>query len=104
MELKITAENFKDLVLDAKTPVVLDFWAVWCGPCRMLSPIISELAEEYAGKIAVGKVNVDEEDELARQFGVMSIPLVVLMKDGKIAATSLGYKPKAQLKSELGLD
>ena len=104
MELKITAENFKDLVLDAKTPVVLDFWAVWCGPCRMLSPIISELAEEYAGKIAVGKVNVDEEGELARQFGVMSIPLVVLMKDGKIAATSLGYKPKAQLKSELGLD
>ena len=96
-EITITNENFKKEVLDSDKPVLIDFWATWCGPCRMLSPIVSEIAEEYAGRLKVGKVNVDDEPELAAQFGVMCIPLVVLVKDGKIAEKSVGYRPKEQL-------
>ncbi len=102
-ELKITSENFDSEVKKSEIPVILDLWASWCGPCRMLAPIISEIADEYAGKVKVGKVNVDEEPELAAAFRVMSIPMVVLIKDGKVASTSVGYKTKDELISALGI-
>lgn len=96
-ELKITKENFENEVLRSEKPVLLDFWADWCGPCRMLAPVIAELAEEYAGTVKVGKVNVDEEIELAMQYRVASIPTVLLFRNGKVAGTSIGYVPKAEL-------
>ena len=82
-ELKITRENFENEVIKSNIPVLIDFWAPWCGPCRMMGPIIEQLAEEYDGKAKVGKVNVDEEGELSQAFGVMSIPTIVLVKEGK---------------------
>ena len=96
-ELKITKENFENEVLRSEKPVLLDFWADWCGPCRMLAPVIAEIAEEYAGTVKVGKVNVDEEIELAMQSRVSSIPTVLLFRNGKVAGTSIGYVPKAEL-------
>ncbi len=96
-ELKITSENFEREVLQSDKPVLIDFWASWCGPCRMLSPTISEIAEEYKGKVKVGKVNVDEESELAAMFRVSSIPLLVVMKDGKVVNSSVGVRPKEQI-------
>lgn len=96
-ELKITSENFEREVLQSDKPVLIDFWASWCGPCRMLSPTISEIAEEYKGKVKVGKVNVDEESELAAMFRVSSIPLLVVMKDGKVVNSSVGVRPKKQI-------
>ena len=94
--IKITKDNFKTEVLDAAEPVLLDFWAAWCGPCRMLSPVVDEVAETTPG-IKVGKVNVDEEPELAAQFGIMSIPAVLLFKNGEVVANSIGYVPKEDL-------
>jgi len=96
-ELKLTAANFEDEVLKSDKPVLVDFWATWCGPCRMLSPVVEELAEEYEGKVKVGKVNVDDEFVLAAQYGVSSIPFVVLFKDGQVVNTALGYRPKEDL-------
>ena len=96
-ELKISMDNFETEVLKSEVPVLLDFWAEWCGPCQMLSPIIADIAKEYNGKIKVGKVNVDEEPELSSSFQVSSIPLVVLMKDGEVLKTSIGYKGKEQI-------
>lgn len=100
-EVKITKENFEEAVLQSRLPVLVDFWATWCGPCRMLAPILEELAEEYDGKAVIGKVNVDEEPELANQFGIASIPTILLFKDGQISATSVGYRPKEQLEALL---
>ena len=97
MEITITSENFEQEVLNSSIPVLVDFWATWCGPCRMIAPIIEEIAKEYDGKIKVGKVNVDEQPELASQFNVMSIPTLVVMKEGKIVNQSLGAKPKNQI-------
>ncbi len=102
-ELKITKENFEQQVLKSELPVLLDFWAPWCGPCRMLSPVIAEVAKEYEGVAKVGKVNVDEEVELASAFRVASIPTVVVIKDGKVVNTSVGYKAKPQIEALLGL-
>lgn len=96
-EITITKENFDSEVMHSELPVLIDFWADWCGPCRMLSPVISEIAEEYAGKVKVGKINVDEQPELSDAFGVQSIPMVVLIKDGKTVNTSVGYRPKADI-------
>lgn len=100
-ELKITKENFEQ-VAKSDLPVLIDFWAAWCGPCRMMSPVVAELAEEYAGKAMVGKVNVDEEPELAAAFGVASIPMFAVLKDGKVVNTKVGAMPKASLETMLG--
>ena len=102
-ELKITKDNFKKEVLESKLPVLLDFWAVWCGPCRMLAPVVEEIANEFDGQVKVGKVNVDEEPELSEMFSVMSIPMLVVIKNGKIVNTSIGYKPKEDVAALLDL-
>ena len=96
-EIKITKDNFKSQVLESKLPVVLDFWATWCGPCRMVAPELEKLAEEYDGKLVVGKVNVDEEGELAAAHGIESIPTLLLYKGGKIKSAAIGYRSFADL-------
>jgi len=96
-EMNITRNNFEQEVLQSDKPVLIDFWASWCGPCRMLSPVISEIAEEYGDKVKVCKVNVDEEGDLAAAFNVMSIPMLVVMKDGKVTNSAVGVRPKAQI-------
>ena len=96
-ELKITAANFENELLRSDKPVLLDFYADWCGPCRMPSPVLHELAEENRSTLKVGKVNLDEQTELAARFQVSSIPMLVVFKDGKVAAKSVGYRPKAEI-------
>lgn len=93
----LTANEFNDAVAVGEKLLVIDFWASWCGPCMMLGPVVEQLAEELDGKVTVGKVNVDEEQELAVKFGVMSIPTLVLFKDGSEVARSVGVVPKAKL-------
>lgn len=100
-EITITKENFQSEVMESPIPVLIDFWAEWCGPCRMLAPTVAELAEEYAGRVKVCKVNVDEQPELAAAFRVSSIPTVAVVKDGKVTASSVGVRPKAQLEAML---
>ena len=100
-ELKITRENFENEVMKSDIPVLIDFWAPWCGPCQMMGPIIEQLAEEYEGKAKVGKVNVDEEGELSQAFGVMSIPTIVLIKDGKVVKQAVGARPKTEVEAML---
>ena len=96
-EITLTNANFENEVLQSDIPVLVDFWASWCGPCKMLSPIIAEIAEEYDGKVKVGKVNVDDEPALANMFRIESIPTVMVFKGGKLVNTSLGYRPKEQI-------
>ena len=92
----ITKENFDELVLRADKPVLIDFWAPWCGPCRMVSPLVDEIAEERSD-VVVGKVNVDEQPELSMQYGVMSIPTLLVFKNGALAQTAVGARPKEEL-------
>ena len=94
--INIKKNNFQNEVLNSEMPVLLDFWAPWCGPCRMVGPIVDEIADER-GDIKVGKVNVDEQPELAGQFGVMSIPTLVVMQDGKVTQQVVGLRPKEQI-------
>ena len=97
MALEITKENFETEIL-GEGKAIIDFWAPWCGPCQMLTPIIEELAEELKGKVKVGKVNVDEQNELAVQFGVMSIPTIVAFEDGKVIKKVVGVQSKEVIK------
>lgn len=100
--IKITKDNFQKEVLDSKLPVLLDFWAPWCGPCRMIGPVVEEIAAEMAGKAVVGKINVDEEIELAQMYGVMSIPTLYVIKDGQVAGSTVGFQGKDALLKLLG--
>ena len=99
--ITITKENFAQEVLQSEKPVLLDFWASWCGPCRMLGPIVDEVAEER-GDVKVGKVNVDEQPELAGEFGVMSIPTLLVFEQGKLVRQAVGARPKASVLDLLG--
>ena len=99
MEVTITAENFENLK-NGSQPLVVDFWATWCGPCRMVGPVISELAEEYDGRITVGKCDVEENEDLALEFGVRNIPTIVFIKGGQVVDKIVGAQPKAKLQEK----
>ncbi len=96
-EIKLTKQNFENEVIQSEIPVLVDFWATWCGPCRMVAPVIAEIATEADGKFKVGKVNVDEEPDLAALFQIMSIPTLMVFKNGKPVSTAVGFRPKAEL-------
>ena len=100
-EIILTKDNFEKEVIKAKGTVLVDFWAVWCGPCRMLSPVIDEIAAEYGDELTIGKVNVDEQPELAAAFRVSSIPTVIVFKDGKVDGVSIGFRSKSDLEAML---
>jgi thioredoxin 1 len=99
--LELNGSNFKKEVLDSKVPVLVDFWAPWCGPCRMMSPVIDELAADYADKAKIAKVNVDQASDLAAKYGVASIPTLIFFKDGKAVDKVIGFTPKPQLKAKI---
>ncbi len=99
--IDIDDNNFEEVVLKAEVPVLVDFWAQWCGPCRMVAPVVEELAEEYEGKVAFGKVDVDQNHKIASQYGIMSIPTLILFKDGKPLTNMVGFRPKDELKQSL---
>ncbi|MFA6807941.1 MAG: thioredoxin [Eubacteriales bacterium] len=90
-------QNWEEKVIGADKPVLVDFWASWCGPCRMVGPVIEELSDDYAGKVVVGKVNVDEEGDISGKYGIMSIPSIFIFKDGKVVDKVVGFKSKADL-------
>ena len=94
MEITLTKNNFEEEVLKSGVPVLVDFWATWCGPCRMVAPVLREIAGEKAGELKVGKVNVDEEEELAIRIGISSIPTLLLFENGKLVDRLVGYRPK----------
>jgi thioredoxin 1 len=101
MALEITDSNFEELVLKSDKPVLVDFWAEWCGPCRMVGPVVEEIAKEYEGKAIVGKLNVDHNPKVATDFGIMSIPALLFFKNGQVVDKQVGVVPKAALAAKL---
>jgi thioredoxin 1 len=101
MALEITTENFKTTVLDSNQLALVDFWAEWCGPCRMVGPIVDELSKEYEGKAIIGKVNVDQQRDIAANYGISSIPTILFIKGGQIVDKQVGAVPKSELKKKL---
>ena len=99
--ITITQTNFESEVLKAKTPVLVDFWAEWCAPCRALTPTLDELAQKYQGKFTVGKVNVDENPDLAARFGILNIPTMIFFKGGQEVDRAMGLQPKSQLDAKI---
>jgi thioredoxin 1 len=99
--VEVNDDNFEQMVLKSKTPVLVDFWAAWCGPCRMVAPVVEELAGEYDGKVHMVKLNVDENPKTASQYGIMSIPTLLIFKDGAPVSNIVGFRPKAELKRSL---
>jgi len=99
--VEIQDSNFDNIVLQSKTPVLVDFWAEWCGPCRMVAPVVEELAEEYDGKITFAKVDVDQNPQIAGKYGIMSIPTLIIFKGGKPVSNIVGFRPKAELKRSM---
>ena len=100
-EITLTKENFKEEVLSSDKTVLVDFWAPWCGPCRMVAPVVAEIAEAHEGTLKVGKVNVDDEPELAMEYGINSIPSLLVFKGGDVVNRSVGAKPKAAIEALL---
>jgi len=98
MEMEFTKENFEKEVLESDLPVLVDFWAPWCGPCKMVAPIVKELAEEYSGRLKVGKLNTDDNPTLAERYGIRSIPTLIVFKSGKVVEQLVGALPKSQLR------
>lgn len=98
----ITKQNFEEEIIQSNEPVLLDFWAPWCGPCRMVSPIVDALSKELAGSVKIGKINIDEQPELASMFKVMSIPTLAVLKEGKVTDLKVGARSKQELKAMLG--
>jgi thioredoxin 1 len=103
MTLNVTEATFEQEVLKSETPVIVDFWAEWCGPCHRVAPVLDKIVEERGGEVTLVKVNIDEEQGLAQRYGVMSIPTMILFKDGAPAAAAVGALPKAALERTLGL-
>lgn len=99
--ITITDDNFENEVIKSDVPVLIDFWAVWCGPCKAIAPVVEELAKEYDGKLKVGKLDVDNNNQTAIKYGVRSIPTLLLFKDGKLNSTIVGAVPKAQIMQKL---
>ncbi len=101
MALEITTQNFDEMVLNSDKPVLIDFWAEWCGPCRMVGPIVDDLHKHYEGKAIVGKVNVDEQQEIAAKYGIRNIPTILFFKNGEIVDKNVGVSPKSDLAKKI---